>query len=62
MSSMYITGLGRNHSVPILRNHDLYTQNNHTMTHGVQDPTLGTLFVSWTSVQDAYDHMLMETI
>ena len=52
-----ITGLGRNHSVPILRSHDLYTQNNHTMSHGVDDPALGTLFVSWTSVQVVTTHI-----
>ena len=31
-----VTGLGRNHSVPILRSHDLYVQSNLTMNQRMQ--------------------------
>ena len=31
-----LTGLGRNHSVPIMRNHDLYVQSNVTMNQRMQ--------------------------
>ena len=36
MHVLFVTGLGRNHSVPIMRNHDLYVQSNLTMNQRMQ--------------------------